>query len=77
MSKLLFSNINAVAEILSHDANSLVIIMHANNEIGVVQPIPDISKIVKEWDISLKIRTEIDPKDSIAKLQIEKNIGWL
>ena len=65
-------NINAIAEILSHNANSLVIIMHANNEIGVVQPIPDISKIVKESDSYLFV----DGAQSVGKIPIDvKKLG--
>jgi cysteine desulfurase len=65
-------NINAIAEILSQNANSLVIIMHANNEIGVVQPIPDISKIVKESDSYLFV----DGAQSVGKIPIDvKELG--
>ena len=65
-------NINAIAKILSNNANSLVIIMHANNEIGVVQPIPDISKIVKESDSYLFV----DGAQSVGKIPIDvKELG--
>ena len=65
-------NINSIAEILSHNANSLVIIMHANNEIGVVQPIPDISKIAKESNSYLFV----DGAQSVGKIPIDvKELG--
>ena len=65
-------NINAIAEILSHNANSLVIIMHANNEIGVVQPIYGISKIVKQFDSYLFV----DGAQSVGKIPIDvKELG--
>jgi len=65
-------NINSIADILSHNANSLVIIMHANNEIGVVQPISGISKIVKQFDSYLFV----DGAQSVGKIPIDvKELG--
>ncbi|MGH1363874.1 MAG: cysteine desulfurase family protein [Calditrichia bacterium] len=51
-------------------ANTVVIsVMHANNEIGSVQPIDDIAKIARECDVLL----HSDAAQSIGKIEVDVN----
>jgi cysteine desulfurase len=47
----------------------LITIMHANNELGTVQPLEEIGRIAKEWDIYF----HTDAVQSAGKLPIEVN----
>ena len=53
-----FLDPNLVLEIIRNDT-ILVIIMHANNEIGTIQPIAEIGKIAKEKEITFMIGEKI------------------
>jgi cysteine desulfurase len=64
-------DLDALQQSLRPDT-ALVSIMHANNEIGTIQPIPEISKMTRDRNIPL----HTDAAQSVGKLNVDvKDIG--
>jgi cysteine desulfurase len=64
-------DLDALQQSLRPDT-ALVSIMHANNEIGTIQPIPEISKMMRDRNIPL----HTDAAQSVGKLNVDvKDIG--
>lgn len=67
-----FLNLNQLDKLLNKNPTSIVSIIHGNNEIGTIQNIKEISKIVHKYDSLL----HIDACQSFTKVQINvKELG--
>lgn len=66
-----FVNVNEIAKALTI-STALVTIMHSNNEIGTIQPIKEISKIINEFNMkeSAQVLFHSDCAQSIGKVPI-------
>lgn len=59
-------DLNRLAEAI-HGGTALVSIMMANNEIGTIQPIQEIAKLCREWDVPL----HTDASQAIGRLPVD------
>jgi len=67
-----FVNTNSLSNALSHDT-ALVTIMHSNNEVGTIQPIKIIGKIIHSYNLREKtnILFHSDAAQSLGKVRVD------